>query len=111
MKLTAICKPSNFSALKKHLYMIYIFIFSLTISKGMRVIEIKSFCRSSLVECLTQDRGVSGSSLTGGTALCPCARHFILCLVLGKPRKTHPNMTENVDRDAKNQNKQASFCL
>ena len=25
----------------------------------------------SVVECLTQDRGVAGSSLTGVTALCP----------------------------------------
>ena len=24
-----------------------------------------------VVECLTQDRGVAGSSLTGGTVLCP----------------------------------------
>ena len=26
---------------------------------------------SSMVECLTRGRGVVGSSLTGGTALCP----------------------------------------
>ena len=26
---------------------------------------------SAVVECLAQDRGVAGSSLTGGTALCP----------------------------------------
>ena len=25
----------------------------------------------SVVECLTRDRGVAGSSLIGGTALCP----------------------------------------
>ena len=25
----------------------------------------------SVVECLTQDQGVTGSSLTGGTVLCP----------------------------------------
>ena len=25
----------------------------------------------SVVECLTRDRGVVGSSLTGGTVLCP----------------------------------------
>ena len=25
----------------------------------------------SMVECLTQDRGIADSSLTGGTALCP----------------------------------------
>ena len=40
------------------------------------------------------DQGVAGSSLTGGTALCPLASHFILCLVLVQPRKTHLNMTE-----------------
>ena len=27
--------------------------------------------RGSMVECLTRDRGVSGSSLTGVTELCP----------------------------------------
>ena len=31
----------------------------------------------SVVECLTGDGGVVGSSLTGGAALCPLARHFI----------------------------------
>ena len=38
--------------------------------------------KSSVVECLTQDPGVAGSSLTRGTVLYPWARHFILCLVL-----------------------------
>ena len=28
-------------------------------------------CSGSMLECLTQDRGVAGSSLTSGTALCP----------------------------------------
>ena len=49
-----------------------------------------------MVECLTRDRKVVGSSLTGGNALCPSARHFILCLVLVQPRKTCPNMTEKL---------------
>ena len=49
-----------------------------------------------MIECLTRDRGVAGSSLNGGTALCPWARHLILCLVLIQPRKTRPDMTENV---------------
>ena len=35
-----------------------------------------------VIEYLTQDRGVAGSSMSGGTALCHWARHFILCLVL-----------------------------
>ena len=47
-------------------------------------------------ECLTGDGGVEGSSLTGGTGLRPCARHFVLCLLLVKPRKTHPSMTEKL---------------
>ena len=60
--------------------------------------------------CLTRYRGVAGSSLTGGTAMCPWARPFILCLVLVQHKKTHPDMTEKiVDWDVKNQNKQASF--
>ena len=50
----------------------------------------------SVVECLTQDRGVAGSSLTGGTALCSRARHFIICLVLVQPRKTPSNITEKL---------------
>ena len=39
--------------------------------------------------------------------MCPAAKHFILCLVLVKPRKTHPDMTEkSVDLGLKNQIKQ-----
>ena len=43
------------------------------------------------------NRRVAGLRLTRGTALCPCAKHFILCLVLVQHRKTgyHPDMTEN----------------
>ena len=33
----------------------------------------------SVVECLTLDQRVAGSSLTGGTALCLRARHINLC--------------------------------
>ena len=50
----------------------------------------------SVVECLTWDRGVVGSSLTGVTALCPCARHIYPCLVLVQPRKTRPNIIERL---------------
>ena len=46
-------------------------------------------------ECLARDRGIASSSLAGGTAFCPSARHFILCFVLVQPRKTCSNMTEN----------------
>ena len=35
-------------------------------------------CSGSVVECLTQDRVAAGLSLTGVTALCPCARTLIL---------------------------------
>ena len=31
---------------------------------------------------------VAVSGLTRGTVFCPCARHFILCLVLVQPKKT-----------------------
>ena len=50
----------------------------------------------SVVECLTRDKVVAGSSRTGGTALCPWASHFNLSLVLVQPRKTHPDMTEKL---------------
>ena len=39
---------------------------------------------------------VLGLSLTGVTALCPWATHFIPCLVLVQPRETHPDMTEKL---------------
>ena len=52
-------------------------------------------CGGSVVECLTLDREVAGSSLTGGTA-CVLEQGFILCLVLVQPRKTHPNITEKL---------------
>ena len=32
--------------------------------------------------CVCVGGGGGGSRLTRGTALCPCSRHFILCLVL-----------------------------
>ena len=51
-------------------------------------------------------------TLTGGSGLCPRARHFILCLILVKPRKAHPNMTEKiVDWKIKNQNKDYEHFL
>ena len=43
---------------------------------------------SSVLDCLTGDRGLTDSSLTGGTVLCPRARHLILCLVLTLPKTT-----------------------
>ena len=64
----------------------------------------------SVVECLTRDRGDAGSSFIEGTAFCPLARHFILCLVMVQPRKTHPDMSDskNVDWDVKNQIQQTN---
>ena len=50
----------------------------------------------SVLECLTWDRGVGGLSLNKGTVLGTWARHFILCLVLVQPRKTRPDMTEQM---------------
>ena len=35
----------------------------------------------------------------GVTVLCHLASHFIRCLILFQPRKTHPNITKNVDWD------------
>ena len=39
--------------------------------------------------------GLQNSSLTGGTALCLLARHFILYLGQVQHRNTRHNMTEN----------------
>ena len=61
----------------------------------------------SVVECLTWDKGVAGSSLIGVTALCPWARHINPCLELVQPR----NSWKIVDWDIKNQTKQTnSVC-
>ena len=62
----------------------------------------------SVVECLTRDRRAAGSSLTGVTALCPWARHINPSLVLVRPRKTRPCITERLlmGRKESNQTKQ-----
>ena len=41
-----------------------------------------------MVACLTWDRGVAGSSISGVTVLCPWARHVNPCLVLAQSYKT-----------------------
>ena len=56
-----------------------------------------------MVECLTWDRGVAGSSLISINALCPWARHFNSCLILVQPKKTCPNITEKLGRKESNQ--------
>ena len=43
------------------------------------------------VEGLTRDLGVAGLNLIGGIA-----RDIILCLELGQPRKTRPDITETL---------------
>ena len=50
----------------------------------------------SAVECLTQDRGAMGSSLTGVTALWSLVRHIYPSLVQVQPRKTRPCLTERL---------------
>ena len=60
----------------------------------------------SVIEFLTRDRGATGSSLTGITALCPWARHINPSIVLVQPRKTHPFIIERLLMGRKNQIKQ-----
>ena len=49
-------------------------------------------CSGSVVECLTQDQGAAGLSLTGVAALC----HINPSLVMVKHRKTRPYITERL---------------
>ena len=58
-------------------------------------------CSGSVVECLTLDRGVTGSS--GVVSL---SRHINPCLVLVQLRKSCPEISEKLLRDVKNQTKQ-----
>ena len=51
---------------------------------------------SSVVECLTRDRGAAGSSLTGVTELWSLSKNIDPSLVLVQPRKTHPFITERL---------------
>ena len=63
--------------------------------------------------CLTRDRWVAGSSLTGVTALYPWARHFNPSLVLAQPRKTRHYITERSlmgYKESNQTNKQNMFC-
>ena len=50
----------------------------------------------SVVECLTRDRGVGGSSLTGVTALWSLRMNINPSLVLIQPKKTRPYITERL---------------
>ena len=50
---------------------------------------------SSMIECLTRDRGVACSHLTSITVLCTWAGHINPCLVLDQPRKTYLDVAVN----------------
>ena len=65
----------------------------------------------SVVECLTQERGAAGSSLTSITALLPWARTLILALLV-QPRKTRSFITERLLMGGKesNQTNKANKC-
>ena len=49
-----------------------------------------------MVECLTRDGRVAGSSLTGVTALWSLSKTHYPSLVLVQPRKTRPCLTERL---------------
>ena len=69
--------------------------------------KLQSEIKHHPLECLSQDQGVVGLSLTGVTAMCPLSRHINSCLVLAQPSKTLAHKTEkNVDLEVKNQIKQ-----
>ena len=60
-------------------------------------ISCRSWERSgSMEKTLTQDRGATGKSHTGVTALYPWARHINPSLVLVQPRKIGPFITERL---------------
>ena len=70
----------------------------------------------SVVECLTRDRKAAGLSLTGVTALWSLSKTqlFYTCsLVLVKPRKTRPCLTERLlmGRKESNQTKKKKIKL
>ena len=66
----------------------------------------------SVVYCSTWDRGATGLSLTGVTALCPWARHINPSLVLVQPRKTRPFIIERLLMEPKKSNQtNTQVCL
>ena len=69
--------------------------------------RISRFCleRSGpVIECLTRDRGATGSSLTGATALWSLSKTHFSSLVLVHPRKTRPCLTERLLMERKESN-------
>ena len=67
----------------------------------------KSMVHGPVEQCLNRDRGVVGSSLIGDTALF-FSKTLYLLLSTGSNQENRPGMTENVDSDVKNQNKQSN---
>ena len=66
----------------------------------------------SVIECLIRDWGVEGSSLTGGTVLCPWwARHFILCIVVVRPRHDWKTFDWEVKNQIKQTNESFHFLI
>ena len=66
-----------------------------------------------MLECLTQDLGAAGSSLTGVTALWSLSKTHP-SIVLVQPRKTHPCLTERLLMGHKESNQTKQFeilCL
>ena len=53
-------------------------------------------CSGSVVECMTQDREAAGSSHNGVTALWSLSKTHYTSLILVKPRKTCPCLTERL---------------
>ena len=75
-----------------------------TIFRNINILKFRNFhlwpLWSTVVECLTRDRGAASSRLTSVAVLCPWARHIYPCLVLVQPRKTRPNINKKtVDWD------------
>ena len=77
-----------------HYFCVYVYISSHTIKSSVSFLYWER--SSTVVECLTQDRGVAGLSFTGVTGLCPWARHINACLVMVQPRKARPDITEKL---------------
>ena len=62
--------------------------------KGPRI-RCRERC-GSVVECLTQDRGAPGSSLTGVTALQSLSKTHLSYFSTGSTQMTHPCLTERL---------------
>ena len=61
-------------------------------------------CSGSVVECLTQDQGVAGLSLTGVTVLLSFSKTHLSWLSTGSTQKTCPCLTERLLMGGKESN-------